>query len=110
MAAVAPLLGFLGTVWGMIEAFAAIGSAGQVEASLVAGGIKVALITTAAGLLIAIPINVAHNAFVTRIDLLIVEMERAASTVRALVWDVFGDRAGAPTASLALGSDGRAEV
>ena len=92
VATVAPLLGFLGTVWGMIEAFGAIEAAGQVEASLVAAGIKIALITTAAGLLIAIPINVAYNYFVTRIDKLIVEMEQAASTVLNLVWDVFGER------------------
>ena len=55
---VAPLLGFLGTVAGMISAFGAIAEAGQVEASLVAGGIKVALITTATGLLIAVPVNI----------------------------------------------------
>jgi hypothetical protein len=48
---VAPLLGFLGTVAGMISAFGAIAAAGQVEASLVAGGIKIALITTATGLI-----------------------------------------------------------
>jgi biopolymer transport protein ExbB len=91
VATVAPLLGFLGTVWGMIEAFGAIEAAGQVEATLVASGIKIALITTAAGLLIAIPINVAYNYFVTRIDQLIVEMDQAASTVLNLVWDVFGE-------------------
>ena len=62
---VAPLLGFLGTVIGMIQAFQAIEIAGEVEATLVAGGIKVALITTATGLAIAIPINIAHNYFVS---------------------------------------------
>lgn len=75
---VAPLLGFLGTVIGMIEAFQAIELAGEVEATLVAGGIKVALITTAAGLTIAIPINIAHNYFVTRIDRLVIDMEESA--------------------------------
>jgi biopolymer transport protein ExbB len=75
---VAPLLGFLGTVIGMIQAFQAIESAGEVEATLVAGGIKVALITTAAGLVIAIPINVMHNYFVTRIDRLVIDMEESA--------------------------------
>ena len=50
---VAPLLGFLGTVIGMIIAFQSIEAAGEVEATLVAGGIKVALLTTAAGLVIA---------------------------------------------------------
>jgi biopolymer transport protein ExbB len=75
---VAPLLGFLGTVIGMIQAFQAIEAAGEVEATLVAGGIKVALITTAAGLMIAIPVNIAHNYFVTRIDRLVLDMEESA--------------------------------
>jgi biopolymer transport protein ExbB len=91
VATVAPLLGFLGTVWGMIEAFAAIEAAGQVEATLVASGIKIALITTAAGLVIAIPINIAYNYFVTRIDGLILEMEEGTNAVMALLWDVFGE-------------------
>lgn len=75
---VAPLLGFLGTVMGMIEAFHAIELAGDVEATLVASGIKVALVTTAAGLAIAIPINIAHNYFVARIDGMVIEMEESA--------------------------------
>lgn len=78
IANVAPLLGFLGTVIGMIEAFQAIESAGEVEATLVAGGIKVALITTAMGLAIAIPVNIMHNYFVTRVDRLVIDMEESA--------------------------------
>ena len=74
---VAPLLGFLGTVIGMILAFQSIEMAGEVEATLVAGGIKVALITTASGLAIAIPINIFHNYFVTRVDRLVIEMEES---------------------------------
>lgn len=75
---VAPLLGFLGTVVGMIIAFQAIEVAGEVEATLVAGGIKVALLTTAIGLVIAIPVSVAHNYFVSRIDSLVIDMEESA--------------------------------
>ncbi len=75
---VAPLLGFLGTVIGMIMAFQAIEVAGEVEATLVAGGIKVALLTTAAGLTIAIPVSIAHNYFVSRIDGLVIDMEESA--------------------------------
>lgn len=82
---VAPLTGFLGTVVGMIAAFGAIAEAGQVEPALVAGGIKVALITTAAGLIIAIPVNVAYNYFVTRIDKLIVDMEEGVQMVLDMV-------------------------
>jgi len=78
LANVAPLTGFLGTVVGMIQAFQAIELAGEVEATTVAGGIKVALITTAAGLTIAIPINIAHNYFVTQIDRQVIEMEESA--------------------------------
>ena len=85
VANVAPMMGFLGTVAGMILAFGAVAEAGQIEASLVAGGIKVALITTAAGLTIAIPVNIAYNFFVTRIDMLIVDMEQGAQVVLDMV-------------------------
>jgi biopolymer transport protein ExbB len=75
---IAPLLGFLGTVIGMIIAFQSIEAAGEVEATLVAGGIKVALLTTAAGLMIAIPVSIGHNYFVSRIDALVIDMEESA--------------------------------
>jgi len=88
IANVAPLMGFLGTVAGMIAAFASIESAGQVDPSLVAGGIKIALLTTATGLVIAIPVNIAYNFFVTRIDKLIVDMEQGAQAVLNLAWDL----------------------
>jgi|TARA_B110000014_G_C19955461_1_gene494447 biopolymer transport protein ExbB len=81
IANVAPLMGFLGTVVGMILAFAAIEAAGDVDPTLVAGGIKVALLTTATGLLIAIPVNIGYNFFVTRIDTLIMQMEQGAQKV-----------------------------
>ena len=74
---VAPLLGFLGTVIGMILAFQNIEMAGEVEATVVAGGIKIALITTATGLAIAIPINIFHNYFVTRVDRVVINMEES---------------------------------
>lgn len=79
IANVAPLLGFLGTVSGMISAFAAIAAAEQVSAKLVAKGIQEALITTAAGLIIAVPVSIAHSFFVARIDRFIIEMEEASS-------------------------------
>ena len=78
IANVAPLLGFLGTVIGMIIAFQNIEAAGEVEATLVAGGIKVALITTASGLAIAIPMNIMHNYFVTKVDRMVIDMEESA--------------------------------
>lgn len=78
LANVGPLLGFLGTVIGMIIAFQSIEAAGEVEATLVAGGIKVALLTTAAGLAIAIPMSIFHNYFVSRIDGLVIDVEESA--------------------------------
>ena len=68
IANVAPLMGFLGTVAGMILAFDSIAAQGDVDPATVAGGIKVALLTTAAGLTIAIPVNIGYNYFVSRID------------------------------------------
>jgi biopolymer transport protein ExbB len=88
VANVASLMGFLGTVAGMILAFGAIEQAGDVDPSLVAGGIKVALLTTAAGLIIAIPVNIAYNFFVSRIDRLILEMEQGAQRILNLAWDL----------------------
>ncbi len=91
IANVAPLMGFLGTVLGMVLAFAAIEGAGNVDPILVAGGIKVALLTTAAGLVIAIPVNIAYNFFVSRIDQLIVDMEHGAQKIINLAWDLEKD-------------------
>jgi biopolymer transport protein ExbB len=88
IANVAPLMGFLGTVAGMILAFAAIERAGDVDPALVAGGIKVALLTTAAGLTVAIPVNIGYNFFVSRIDKLIVDMEHGAQKIINLAWDL----------------------
>ncbi|MGH7588529.1 MAG: MotA/TolQ/ExbB proton channel family protein [Gemmatimonadota bacterium] len=97
IANVAPLLGFLGTVAGMIIAFGAIELAGEVDATLVAGGIKVALITTAAGLTIAIPVNIAHNYFVAKIDSMVIEMEETSQnlveTLHAMGREPAGTRA-----------------
>ena len=88
IANVAPLMGFLGTVAGMILAFESIAASGDVEPVTVAGGIKVALLTTAAGLTIAIPVNIGYNYFVARIDKLIVDMEESTQRVLNLAWDL----------------------
>ncbi len=79
VANIAPLLGFLGTVSGMISAFDAIAKAGDVEPSIVAAGISEALITTASGLVIAIPIQAFHNLFVSKIDKIIIDMQESSS-------------------------------
>ena len=91
---IAPLLGFLGTVIGMIIAFQSIEAAGEVEATLVAGGIKVALLTTAAGLVIAIPVSVGHNYFVAKIDSLVIDMEESAQKMVDTLHAIETGRAG----------------
>jgi len=85
---VAPLLGFLGTVSGMIHAFDAIAAADQVSAKLVAGGISEALITTQAGLIVAVPVSIAHNIFLSMIDRFVVEMEESSSELVSTIADM----------------------
>lgn len=76
IAAITPLLGLLGTVIGMIKVFAEIMAQGTGNASVLAGGISEALMTTAAGLAVAIPALVMHRYFVGRIDAIVVELEQ----------------------------------
>ncbi len=76
IAAIAPLLGLLGTVVGMIKVFAQIMAQGTGNASALAGGISEALITTAAGLAVAIPALVMHRYFTGRIDAIVVGLEQ----------------------------------
>ncbi|MDO3387151.1 MotA/TolQ/ExbB proton channel family protein [Gilvimarinus sp. SDUM040013] len=78
IAAVTPLLGLLGTVLGMIEVFNAIMIQGTGNAGVLAGGISQALITTAAGLCVAIPAMIFHRYFQRHIDSLVVTMEEEA--------------------------------
>lgn len=79
--AIAPLLGFLGTVVGMIEAFDAIEAAADISPSLVARGIKIALLTTAGGLLAGIILQIGYNYCVSKIDRLISDMEESSITL-----------------------------
>ena len=78
IAAITPLLGLLGTVLGMIKVFAAIMVQGSGNAGVLAGGISEALITTAAGLTVAIPAMVMHRYFSRKVDELVVTMEQEA--------------------------------
>ena len=75
--ALAPMLGFMGTVIGMIGAFDAIQEAGDISPSLVAGGIKVALLTTVLGLIVAIILQIFYNYIIAKIDSLVGQMETA---------------------------------
>ncbi len=76
--AIAPSLGFLGTVIGMIQAFDAIQAAGDISPNVVAGGMKVALITTVAGLIVAMILQVFYNYILAKIDSLSIDMEDAS--------------------------------
>lgn len=90
---IAPLLGLLGTVQGMIKAFSQIqNKRGQVNPSDLAEGIGNALITTAAGLTVAIPILVVYNYFVTRVDNMVLEMELSSSELIELLTRHHGER------------------
>ncbi|MFY9116550.1 MAG: MotA/TolQ/ExbB proton channel family protein [Bacteroidales bacterium] len=76
--AIAPMLGFMGTVIGMIQAFDAIEAAGDISPNIVAGGIKVALITTVFGLIVAIILQLFYNYLVAKIDGIVLKMEDAS--------------------------------
>lgn len=75
---IAPMLGFTGTVQGMIQAFDAIKEAAQISPAVVAGGISVALLTTLFGLVVAMILQIFYNYFVSRIDKLVGDMEESS--------------------------------
>ena len=79
--ALAPMLGFMGTVIGMIQAFDKIQAAGDMQPSLVAGGIKVALLTTVFGLIVAIILQIYYNYIVSKIDSIVNDMEDSSITL-----------------------------
>lgn len=74
----APMLGFTGTVWGMVKAFDAIKVQNDISPAIVASGISQALLTTLFGLIVAMIIQVFNNYFTTRIDKLIIDMEESS--------------------------------
>lgn len=74
----APMLGFFGTMVGMIRAFKDIAAAGEVDPTIVATGIEIALITTAAGLAVAIPVQFFNNLFLGMVDTLVMDMQRGS--------------------------------
>ncbi|TAE74170.1 MAG: MotA/TolQ/ExbB proton channel family protein [Bacteroidetes bacterium] len=73
--ALAPMLGFLGTVVGMIQAFDMIQAAGDISPTIVAGGIKVALLTTVAGLIVAIILQILYNYITSKVSSIVSQME-----------------------------------
>ncbi|PHR13920.1 MULTISPECIES: MotA/TolQ/ExbB proton channel family protein [Aequorivita] len=85
--ALAPMLGFMGTVIGMIIAFDKIQAAGDMNPSLVAGGIKVALLTTVFGLIVAIILQIFYNYIIAKIDSIVNSMEDASITLIDMLFD-----------------------
>jgi biopolymer transport protein ExbB len=79
--ALAPMLGFMGTVIGMIGAFDAIEAENNISPALVAGGIKVALLTTVFGLIVAMILQVFYNYIISKVDSLVNSMEDASITL-----------------------------
>ncbi len=84
--AIAPMLGFMGTVIGMIAAFDNIEAAGNISPSLVAGGIKVALITTVSGLIVGVILQLFYNYIVSKIDGIVNSMEDASISLIDLIY------------------------
>jgi biopolymer transport protein ExbB len=78
MISIAPMLGFLGTVIGMVQAFDAIQKAGEISPTLVAAGIKVALLTTVFGLIVAMILQVLYNYCLSKIDSITNDMENGS--------------------------------
>ncbi len=83
MAAVAPLIGLLGTVWGIMRAFRDMAQTGSAAPSVVAAGVAEALLTTAAGLIIAVPAVLLFNSFTRRMNVMLTVAENHSRSIRA---------------------------
>ena len=86
--ATAPMLGFLGTVWGMIQAFNDIKMANDISPAVVAGGISVALLTTAFGLVVAVILQIFQNAVLYIIDNQIVTLQKSTTALLHAIKDI----------------------
>ena len=86
--ATAPMLGFLGTVWGMIQAFNDIKMANDISPAVVAGGISVALLTTAFGLVVAVILQIFQNAVLYIIDNQIVTLQKSTTVILHAIKDI----------------------
>lgn len=100
VAAVAPLLGLFGTVTGMITVFSIIAQSGVGRAAELSGGISQALITTAFGLLVAIPALVGYNYFQAKVDSMVTDLERESLRVIRSVYQVADELKTAPSATV----------
>jgi len=98
IAAVTPLLGLLGTVIGMIKVFTEIMAQGTGNASALAGGISEALITTAAGLTVAIPALIMHRYLSGRVNVIVVELEQSATRLVDAIYSASARKPSGPDA------------
>lgn len=85
MAAVAPLIGLLGTIWGIMRAFQSMSMTGSTSPSVVASGVAEALLTTAAGIIIAVPAILLYNHYTRRMNVMLTVAENCARSVRAAI-------------------------
>lgn len=88
MAAVAPLIGLLGTVWGIMRAFSDMALAGSAAPSIVAAGVAEALVTTAAGLVVAVPAVMLYNHFSRRMNVMLTVAENHARSLRSAMLEL----------------------
>ncbi|MDH3215444.1 MAG: MotA/TolQ/ExbB proton channel family protein [Candidatus Krumholzibacteria bacterium] len=100
MAAIAPLIGLLGTVWGIMRAFHDMAQTGSAAPSVVAAGVAEALTTTAAGLVVAVPALMLYNHFSRRMNVMLTVAENNSRSLRtALLEETANDQANAPQAA-----------
>jgi biopolymer transport protein TolQ len=88
-ATISPLLGLLGTVWGILIAFQGIGAAGSTSISVIAPGMAEALVTTVGGLLVAMPALIGYNWVTTRVNMLTTEMENFSTRILAHIQSIY---------------------
>ncbi len=88
MAAIAPLVGLLGTIWGIMRAFSNMASTGSAAPSVVAAGVAEALLTTAGGIVIAVPAILLYNHFSRRMNVMLTVAENNARSLRALLMEM----------------------
>ncbi len=98
-ASVAPLIGFLGTITGLIKAFAALGQSGLPDPGAVAAGISEALIAAAAGLIVAIPAQLGHTLLLSVVNRFLADIESAANALMDTVAEMNGERGRAGSAT-----------
>ena len=109
IAAITPLLGLLGTVIGMVKVFTAITTHGVGNPTVLAGGIAEALITTAAGLTVAIPALIGYRYYRSRVDTLVVDMEKEAIKLVEALMGVGSAKVRAPRLQLSEAEASRVE-